>query len=186
MEQEFPCRGFADLKSMLESVKGTVEMKPENRSRPEQKRVGGPFEVLPGIGLGPLRFRMTQAQVKEILGSPEESAEFDCDMHFYYDSLGILLFFSGEVRGILSGIEVNAHCCCTLAGRNLKATASRQKEGRRGRPRFRPRPVRRLSKINTTQAGADCSLSIPPRQRKSDQLIKVFFQKAFPISRKAF
>jgi hypothetical protein len=62
---------------------------------------------------------MSEAEVEEILGPPEEIVAFDSDKHLYYDSLGIFLFFGEDQVGSLSGIEVNAHCHCTLAGEDL-------------------------------------------------------------------
>jgi hypothetical protein len=74
------------------------------------------LDILPGIGLGPLRFKMTKSEIANILGEPEEVAEFDSDQHLYYPSLGIFLFFEAEAGGRLSGIEVNARCRCSLEG----------------------------------------------------------------------
>lgn len=96
-------------------------MKPEEERRrfAGHRKLAGPLEILPGVGLGPLRFRMSQAEVEKILGPPEGVSEFDSDIHLYYHNFGIFLFFSGEEGGGLSGIEVNANCCCTLDGKGL-------------------------------------------------------------------
>lgn len=82
-------------------------------------RLRYPLEILPGVGLGPLRFRMPRAEVEDILGLPEEVSRFDSDTHLYYHGLGIFLFFSEEEGDGLSGIEVNASCYCALGGKRL-------------------------------------------------------------------
>jgi hypothetical protein len=79
----------------------------------------GLLEILPGKGLGSLRFRMPEADIVKILGPPEEIVEFDTESHLYYHSIGIFLFFGGDVAGYLSGIEVNARCRCAFAGEDI-------------------------------------------------------------------
>lgn len=79
----------------------------------------GLLEILPGKGLGLLRFRMSEADVVEVLGPPEEVAEFGAESHMYYHGIGIFLFFGGDLAGYLSGIEVNARCRCTFAGEEI-------------------------------------------------------------------
>jgi hypothetical protein len=62
---------------------------------------------------------MSEADMVEILGSPEEVAEFGAERHMYYHSIGISLFFGGDLAGHLSGIEVNARCRCAFAGEEI-------------------------------------------------------------------
>jgi hypothetical protein len=80
------------------------------------------LEILPGIGLGCIRFGMSEFEVREILGEPEESRVFDEDRHLYYHGWGIFLFFDadgGDGGGVLSGMEVEAACRCTLLGEKV-------------------------------------------------------------------
>lgn len=83
------------------------------------RRQNDSLAISPGVGLGRLRFGMTTAEVEELLGTPEETADFDSDRHLYYPSIGIFLFFSGDEGGFLSGIEVDSRCSCTLAGEEI-------------------------------------------------------------------
>jgi hypothetical protein len=77
------------------------------------------FEMFPGVGLGPLRFGMSEAEIEDILGKPEDSTEFDSDRHSYYGRMGIALFWGAEGGGALTGIEVDPRCRCTLYGQEL-------------------------------------------------------------------
>jgi hypothetical protein len=76
-------------------------------------------EIKPGIGLGGIRFGMASSEVEELLGNPEERKYFENDLHFYYPTLGIYLFFPEEDGGQLSGIEVDATCDCLLFGEQV-------------------------------------------------------------------
>jgi hypothetical protein len=77
------------------------------------------FEILPGIGLGRLKFGMSTTEAEELLGVPEEIADFDSDRHLHYPNIGVFLFFSEDEGCALSGIEVNSRCNCTLAGEKV-------------------------------------------------------------------
>lgn len=79
----------------------------------------GLLEILPGKGLGLLRFRMSEDDVVKVLGSPEELAEFGAESHMYYHGIGIFLFLGGDLAGYLLGIEVDARCRCTFAGEEI-------------------------------------------------------------------
>jgi hypothetical protein len=76
-------------------------------------------EILPGVGLGVLRFGMSEAEIRERLGEPEASKVFDEDRHLYYHSWGIFLFFDADGGGVLSGMEVDVACRCTLMGEEV-------------------------------------------------------------------
>lgn len=55
------------------------------------------FEIKPKIGVGPIRFGMTRAEVREQLGSPEDG---DSDREWYLEDLAIDFDASGRVSFI--------------------------------------------------------------------------------------
>ena len=70
--------------------------------------------ILPGVGLGKIRFGMTRDQIKFILGEPEEVDNFYLDdakkcesESWYYDSKGLSLSFEAEEDWKLITIEVD-------------------------------------------------------------------------------
>lgn len=85
------------------------------------------YQILPGIGLGPLRFGLSMLEVEGILGKAEDVEAFeDSDIHLMYPSKGIFLFFEAEDQGRLSGIEVDNVCHCTLLGEEVFCKGRRQ------------------------------------------------------------
>ena len=128
------------------------------RLRSQEKKERGPqpvLAVLPGIGLGPLRFGMSQEDIEGILGKAEDLHLMDHDsVHLYYPGRGITLFLDREEDWRLSGIEINSRCRCTLFSQDIFSMSRGEIEAllaaqpsREHRP---PEPVLQLEVDGTT------------------------------------
>jgi len=85
------------------------------------KRGMADFEVLPGQGLGPVRFGMSVREVEELLGRSDKATFFDDDGDRTIDLAytGGNLFFHQENDFRLTNIEIDRECRCRFLGQYL-------------------------------------------------------------------
>ncbi len=90
------------------------------RSKEPAHKQAYPWPIVPGSGLGPIRFGLSREEVAKMMGESGDLSFFeDGDFHLNYDHLGVFFFFPSDDNGKLTGIEVDRGFSCTLWGRDV-------------------------------------------------------------------